>query len=104
MMIRNFERSPAYLKGTISENGPGQTRIEIAVRPNSVFAILFLPFAIFGIYNFIRGFAPKGNPNDFYGGLFMLTVGLPGIIGMCRVTAGKLRSNFENYMNLEPNK
>ena len=98
--IRNFERRAAYLKGTITELNGGKTKIEIAVRPNSVFGMLFLPFAIFGIYNLIRAFTVEGNQSNLYGGLFILLIGLPIIIGIAKAMAGGLQSDFEKYLNI----
>lgn len=100
--IRNFERRAAYLKGIIRETESGKTKIEIAVRPNSIFGILFLPFAIFGIYNLIKAFTVQGNQSNLYGGFFLLVIGLPLIIGIAKGMAGGLQEDFERYLNIHP--
>ena len=100
--IKNFETDAAYLKGIITETDYGKTRIEIAIRPNSVFAMLFLPFAIFGVYNLFRAFTVHGNENNLYGGLFLLIMALPLIIGMAKGMASGLQADFEKYLNIRP--
>lgn len=100
-IIRNFESRAAYLKGRISETACGKTKIEVSVKPNSVYGILFLPFAAFGIYSLVRAFTVQGNQSNLYGGLFILIIGLPLLIGFARAMAGGLLSDFEKYLDIQ---
>ena len=96
--IKSFESRAAYLKGVVEDTANGKSVIEIAVRPNSVFGIIFIAFAMCGIYNLIVAFMSIGTKNNLYGGLLLLIAGLPIEVGMARVTAGGLRSEFEKYL------
>ncbi|NNV55251.1 hypothetical protein [Limnovirga soli] len=98
-VIRNFERSAAYLKGTIVETVNGKTKIEILLRPNSIFGMFFLFFVPFSMYNVCIYFSTAGTPNNLYVGLFILIVALPLQFVLARVMANGLRKNFEKYFS-----
>jgi hypothetical protein len=98
-IIQNFERSSAYLKGSISETPDKKTKIKLLVRPNSVFGILFFSFFLFAIYNLIKFFSARNNLNVLYGALWIIFFGFPIIILIAKVSTYNLRKNFTNYLD-----
>lgn len=99
--IRGLESEPAILKGVITKVGDKQTKIEISVRPNSVFwilAVFFLPYGLFILYSAIT----TSDLNKTLGGLWVTFFVLPILYFIARTTSKKLRTAFEKYMNIEP--
>ena len=97
--IRNFERDPAILKGVATKISDTETKIEIAVRPNSVFLILFVVFLLAGLFTLFK----FGLTTDIRHNLmstWLLIFGLPTTLFMGRFAATKLRKSFENYFDL----
>lgn len=99
--IRNFESEPAILKGVITEVNSIQTKIEIAVRPNSIFLILFLFFLPYGGYFLYNALITK-EFNPLYVGLWTLLFVLPLLCIVAKFCSKRLRKTFEKYMNLSP--
>lgn len=100
--IRNYETDPAYLKGIIFDTVNNRTKIEITVRPNSVFLIVLVGFLIAAIgrlYKFLvdKELLVKLLP-ALFGGIF--------ILGLLSVTAKyftkSIRSSFERYLEIFP--
>ena len=99
--ISNFEREPAILKGAISKISDTQTRVEISVRPNSVFLILTIFFLPYGLFNLYRAVGT----NDTHGlfiGLWLTFFALPVLFVVARIASKKLRKTFEKYFNVAP--
>ncbi|MGG9963526.1 hypothetical protein [Ferruginibacter sp. SUN106] len=95
------EREPAKLSGIISSLNTTQTKIDIVVKPNAVYRLLFfvcLPFAVFIIIKSLLTmefhFSLLG-PWPFVFGLFFLFIS-------AKNAATKLRNNFEKYLNITP--
>jgi hypothetical protein len=100
MIIRNFEREPAILKGVITKLSETQTKIEIAVRPNSIFLILSVILLPVGLFNLYREVTTK-NLNTIWAVLFLL-IFIPLLYILARVSSNRLRKAFEKYMNVKP--
>ena len=99
--IENFEKDPAILIGLLSSISDTKTRIDISVRPNSVFLILtifFLPFGLFKLYEA----ATKQDTESLFVGLWMAVVAVPVLFFFARGASNKLRKNFQQYMNITP--
>jgi len=99
--IRGLEREPAILKGVITKLSDKQTKIEISVRPNSVFwvfAVFFLPYGLYLLYKAIR----TNDLNSTLGGLWLTFFVLPILYFIVRTVTSRLRKAFENYMNMRP--
>lgn len=62
--ISNFEKEPAILKGVITKKNDNETIIEISVRPNSVYIILFVCFLPFGLYSLYKAAVIKRTQRD----------------------------------------
>jgi hypothetical protein len=99
--IKGLEGEPAILKGVITAVNSTQTKIEVSVRPNSVFwvlAILFLPYGLYTLYKGIR----TNELNTTLGGLWLIFFGAPILYFFAQMTSKKLRTSFEKYMNMQP--
>ena len=96
--IQNFERRPAYLKGIIHDTENGKTKIEVAVRPNSVLGVLFILFLAFGLYNLFRYFGSTKDLNTLLLGLFIIIIAIAALIAIARAMTYSLRNSFETYM------
>ncbi|GAB2815906.1 hypothetical protein [Ferruginibacter profundus] len=95
------EREPAKLSGIISPINATQTKIEIVVKPNAVYRLLFfvcLPFAVFIIIKSLLTmefhFSLLG-PWPFVFALFFLFIS-------AKNAATRLRHSFEKYMGITP--
>lgn len=100
-VIQNFEKAPAILKGLLSSAGDTKTRIDVSVRPNSVFLILSIFFLPFGLYKLYQ--APTTNDlESLLAGLWMTVVAMPVLFFFARGASNKLRRNFQQYMNVIP--
>jgi hypothetical protein len=96
-----LEREPAILKGVITKVSDKQTKIEISVRPNSVFwilAVFFLPYGLYLLYKAMT----TNDLNSTLGGLWVTFFVLPILYFIAKTTSRKLRTVFEKYMNIEP--
>lgn len=99
--IRGLEREPAILKGVITKLSDKQTKIEISVRPNSVFwilAVFFLPYGLYLLYKAIT----TNDLNSTLGGLWLTFFALPILYFVARTASKRLRSAFESYMDIKP--
>ena len=101
--IKNFEREPAILKGVITQKNENETTIEISVRPNSVFLILFVCFLLFSIYALYKAIITK-DLNPTLVGMWPLVFALPLLFLFARAASTNLRKSFEKYLNLSPDK
>ena len=99
--IQNFEREPAILKGVITKKNENETIIEIAVRPNSVFLILFIFFLPFGIYGLYKA-AVTNELNATLVGLWTLIFALPVLFFFAKNSSNVLRKSFEQYLSIIP--
>ena len=98
--IRNFETKPAYLKGAITEKNNNETIIEISVRPNSVYLILFVFFLPISLYWLYKAAITK-NLITLLSGLWLIFC-LPLLFFFAKNASNKLRKSFESYMNMTP--
>ena len=99
--IRNFDREPAILKGVLSKISDTQTRIDIAVRPNSVFLIFAVFFLPYGLFNLYRAVTTK-DTNAVFGGLWLTFFVLPLLFMLARIASNRLRRAFEKHMSATP--
>ena len=99
--INNFEREPAILKGVITKTNENETIIEIAVRPNSIFLILFIFFLPFGIYGLYKA-AVTNELSATLVGLWTFIFALPVLYFFAKNYSNKLRRSFERYMSINP--
>ncbi|MEJ8843861.1 hypothetical protein WG954_15830 [Lacibacter sp. H375] len=100
-IIQNFEKDPAILKGLLSSAGDTKTRIDISIRPNSVFLILSIFFLPIGLYNLYQAATTK-DANSLLIGLWMTFVAIPVLFFFARGASNALRKNFQQYMNVRP--
>lgn len=94
--ISNFERGNSFLKGTLQEQRGKTTLINIDIRPNSVYGILFL-FSLFGSVLAIITIPFKGL-EQLYVGLFFLIVSFI-LFKMAIRVRGSIKKNFEKIIN-----
>ena len=97
--IRNFETRPAYLKGVIVQDG-ATTTLVISVRPNSVMAILFVVFLIYGLLRISRYLSSYGESSDLFTGFGLLIFAVPLIIVTSRMMSRNLRRSFEIFLEM----
>ncbi len=100
MSIRNFENDPAMLKGVVSEIGLKRSRIEIVVRPNSIFLIFFIILLFFGLFQLTMIFTGENSNNHFFGAVIIIGGALPFWIWQATRVTGSIRKNFEEYLGI----
>ena len=99
--IKNFEHDPAYLSGTLSVTENGGTKIEVELRPNSVFGILFIVFTLFALYHLYKYFLPSGTNNNLFICLFVIVIMVPILCAIAGTASHSLKKNFEKYLEIE---
>ncbi|MBS1914925.1 MAG: hypothetical protein JST87_01540 [Bacteroidetes bacterium] len=99
--IRSFEQDPAYLNGTLSDTENGGTKIEVKLRPNSVFGILFITLALFAFYHLYQYFFMiSGTTNNLFIFLFLVFIMVPILCAMAGTASHSLKENFEKYLGI----
>lgn len=97
--IRSFENDPAYLRGTIHNHSKG-CKIEVSVRPNSIFMLFGIVFPIVGVTLLINGLN-IGDEESVFGGLFFaLMGGFWYLVG--KFLRRRLKRQFEEYLQVKP--
>jgi hypothetical protein len=102
--VKGFGNNSVRLKGILTESAISETRIEISVRPNFVFAFFAILMGIAGVlalFNAIRvgDYAPKTLAGGVLGFLLFEAV----FISQARMLTYNLRRSFEKYMQISPN-
>jgi hypothetical protein len=93
-----IERSNAYLRGTLSDYNDG-TRIEVSVRPNSVFVILF--YALIMLFTFeVFGMTVAEGPVWLKLGLYVMFCLI--LLFCMRLFVESLKIKLEKFLNLSP--
>ena len=100
MSIRGFESDPAVLKGVVSETSPKRSRIEIAVRPNSVFLILFVIFFMVAVFQLVMAFSGEDSNNHFFKLIIIVVAAFPFLVWQATSVSVKIRKNFEDYLGI----
>jgi len=102
--IRGAESKIAYLDGQIFQDEHKRTRVKFTVRPNSIYAIFFFAFPLFGVLvltgDNINGV--KERSTLIIGGLFLILV-VPTIMVIFGHFAKKgIKERFIKIFNLRP--
>ena len=96
-IIRWIETSPAYLNGTLSSEG-NKTIMQISLRPNSLFVILFYLMTILFLFELFGGSLFVGQSKSF--SLLFFALFSVILFGMMQLFTIGLRNRFERILHL----
>jgi hypothetical protein len=99
IIIKNFEKDPAYLKGKMNETPQGLI-LEVSVRPNSVFPLFRIISPILGVFALFSTEFDSQTSDVKMIGLVFIVFGLAFYL-LGKFLRYRLRNKFEQYLDLK---